>query len=153
MQAEVLALLGELITDLKMSLLMISHDLGVIASICEQTMVMRSGRFVEAGETHGILRRPREDYTRRLIAAMPRRDENDGRSAAEPPAKSPVLEVRNLEREYRSLSGQVLTKAVDGVNFSIGRGTIFGIVGESGCGKSTLSRIVMGLDRPTGGAV
>jgi peptide/nickel transport system ATP-binding protein len=152
-QAEVLALLGDLIADLKMSLLMISHDLGVIASICERTMVMRSGRRIEQGETQVVLRQPREEYTRRLIASMPHRDKVVQRSRAAPLAEPPVLEVRNLEREYRSLTGQVLTKAVDGVSFQIKRGTIFGVVGESGCGKSTLSRIVMGLDRPTGGEV
>ncbi|WP_442580768.1 dipeptide ABC transporter ATP-binding protein [Mesorhizobium sp. ASY16-5R] len=154
-QAEVLALLGELISELKMSLLMISHDLGVIASICERTMVMKSGRRVEAGETGRVLHQPEEAYTQRLIAAMPRRSETDerqapsGKQAGEPP----VLQVVSLERDYRSLSGHVLTKAVDGVSFAIERGNIFGIVGESGCGKSTLSRIVMGLDRPTGGRV
>ena len=154
-QAEVLALLGELISELKMSLLMISHDLGVIASICERTMVMKSGRRVEAGETGDILHQPKEAYTQRLIAAMPRRGEADkrqapsGKQAGEPP----VLQVVGLERDYRSLSGHVLTKAVDGVSFAVERGSIFGIVGESGCGKSTLSRIVMGLDRPTGGRV
>src|SRR5690606_13012123 len=67
--------------------------------------------------------------------------------------EAPVLQVVGVEREYRSLSGQVLTKAVNGVSFAVEGGTIFGIVGESGCGKSTLSRIVMGLDRPTGGKV
>ncbi|MCC6204202.1 MAG: ABC transporter ATP-binding protein [Hyphomicrobiales bacterium] len=152
-QAEVLALLGDLITDLKMSLLMISHDLGVIASICERTMVMRSGRHVEDGETERVLRNPGQDYTRRLIAAIPRRDQDSADGLGERPGEPPVLEVRNLEREYRSLSGHVLTKAVDGVSFKVEKGTIFGIVGESGCGKSTLSRIVMGLDRPTSGEV
>ncbi|MBL8583679.1 MAG: ABC transporter ATP-binding protein [Rhizobiaceae bacterium] len=153
-QAEVLALLGELIDDLKMSLLLISHDLGVIASICERTLVMKSGASVEAGDTVQILRRPQQAYTQRLIAAMPRRDDAGERSVPGiAPGEPPVLEVRQVEREYRSLSGQLLTKAVDGVSFSIRRGTIFGIVGESGCGKSTLSRIVMGLDRPTGGKI
>jgi peptide/nickel transport system ATP-binding protein len=153
-QAEVLALLGELIADLKMSLLMISHDLGVIASICERTMVMQSGRQVEDGDTTTVLHQPRADYTRRLIAAMPRRDEAGQQTLPVAwPEPQPVLETRNLEREYRSLRGHVLTKAVDGVSFKIKPGTIFGVVGESGCGKSTLSRMVMGLDRPTGGDV
>jgi len=153
-QAEVLALLGELIRDLDMSLLMISHDLGVIASICEKTLVMKSGRQIESGDTEQVLHRPGDAYTRRLVAAMPHRDEGAGRMPPPPPpGEPPVLEVKDLRREYRGLSGQVLTTAVDGVSFSVERGTIFGIVGESGCGKSTLSRIVMGLDRPTSGKV
>jgi peptide/nickel transport system ATP-binding protein len=153
-QAEVLALLGELIRDLDMSLLMISHDLGVIASICEKTLVMKSGRQIESGDTEQVLHRPGDAYTRRLVAAMPHRDEGASRMPPLPPQGAPpVLEVQDLRREYRGLSGQVLTTAVDGVSFSVERGTIFGIVGESGCGKSTLSRIVMGLDRPTSGKV
>ena len=153
-QAEVLALLGELIRDLDMSLLMISHDLGVIASICEKTLVMKSGRQIESGDTEQVLHRPGDAYTRRLVAAMPHRDEGASRMPPLPPqGEPPVLEVKDLRREYRGLSGQVLTTAVDGVSFSVERGTIFGIVGESGCGKSTLSRIVMGLDRPTSGKV
>ena len=153
-QAEVLALLGELIRDLDMSLLMISHDIGVIASICEKTLVMKSGRQIESGDTEQVLHRPGDAYTRRLVAAMPHRDEGAGRMPPPPPpGEPPVLEVKDLRREYRGLSGQVLTTAVDGVSFSVERGTIFGIVGESGCGKSTLSRIVMGLDRPTSGKV
>ncbi len=153
-QAEVLALLGELISDLQMSLLMVSHDLGVIASICERTLVMKSGQHVESGDTQLVLRNPQQPYTRRLISAIPRRDDEDkARPLAAHPSETPVLEVQNLSREYRSLSGQVLSKAVNDLSFSVKRGTIFGIVGESGCGKSTLSRIVMGLDRPTAGKV
>ncbi|WP_019170064.1 ABC transporter ATP-binding protein [Pseudaminobacter salicylatoxidans] len=153
-QAEVLALLGELISDLKMSLLMISHDLGVIASICERTLVMQSGCHVESGATQQVLRNPKQDYTRRLISAIPRREDDDARRLpAAGPGETPVLEVQNLSREYRSLSGQVLSRAVNDLSFTVRRGTIFGIVGESGCGKSTLSRIVMGLDRPTAGKI
>src|SRR5690606_3484354 len=86
------------------------------------------------------------------ISAIPRRDHED-RAPPPAPGETPVLEVRNLTREYCALSGQVLSRAVDDLSFSVRRGTIFGIVGESGCGKSTLSRIVMGLDRPTAGKV
>lgn len=151
-QAEVLELLGELIRDLDMALLLISHDLGVIASVCEQTLVMRAGTSVESGATVQVLQRPGQAYTRELIAAMPRRKADPGEVtlAAEAP---PVLAVRHLVREYRTLTGQSLVRAVDDVSFEIGRGEIFGIVGESGCGKSTLSRVVMALDQPTGGQV
>ncbi|TAN13464.1 MAG: ABC transporter ATP-binding protein [Burkholderiaceae bacterium] len=149
-QADVLALLGELIRELHMSLLLISHDLGVIASICERTLVMRGGRSVEQGPTDQVLRAPRADYTRELIAAVPRRGDEPAAAAQQ---EAPVLDVRHLVREYRFMSGQVATRAVDDVSFAIGRGEIYGIVGESGCGKSTLARVVMGLDRPTSGRV
>jgi len=163
-QAEVLELLGELIGELGMSLLMISHDLGVIASISERTLVMNAGRCVEEGETEQVLRRPAQAYTQRLIAALPRPAEA---SVPSPPATAedaatlasgsagqrPLVEVKGLERAYGGSAGHTPMKAVDGVSFKIEPGTIFGIVGESGCGKSTLARIVMGLDRPTGGQV
>ncbi len=156
-QAEVLELLGELISELRMSLLMISHDLGVVASICERTLVMHAGRMVEAGPTETVLRHPSEAYTQRLLAAMPR-IESAIEHEAEPseralPGTPPILEVVNLERSYAPRSGSAPAKAVDGVSFEIPAGTIHGIVGESGCGKSTLARIVMALDRPTSGTV
>jgi peptide/nickel transport system ATP-binding protein len=154
-QAEVLELLGELIAELGMSLLLISHDLGVVASIAERTLVMRAGRGVESGETEQVLRRPSQLYTQRLIGALPRAQQfgPQANSGGKTSGSPPLLEVRNLERVYRNAAGHVLMKAVDGASFSIERGTIHGIVGESGCGKSTLARIVMGLDRPTGGHV
>ncbi|MDQ0470820.1 dipeptide ABC transporter ATP-binding protein [Labrys wisconsinensis] len=150
-QAEVLELLGELIAELGMSLLMISHDLGVVASICERTLVMHAGRCVEAGATAEVLHRPSQPYTQRLVAALPRSlaaGPAAERRAA--PGAPPLLDVVGLERAYAGRGG---AKAVDGVSFAVRAGTIHGIVGESGCGKSTLARIVMGLDRPTAGTV
>jgi ABC-type glutathione transport system ATPase component len=159
-QAEVLELVGELISEFHMSLLLISHDLGVVSSITERTLVMNAGRCMEQGETERVLRHPSHPYTRKLIDALPRPEErlktpatSAAPAAASPQASRPVLEVRSLERGYGGHVGRPLVKAVDGVNFKIEPGTIHGIVGESGCGKSTLARIVMGLDRPTGGQV
>jgi ABC-type glutathione transport system ATPase component len=168
-QAEVLDLLGELIAELSMSLLIISHDLGVIASISERTLVMNAGKCMEQGKTERVLRQPTHPYTQRLIAALPRPAKDKGpnlaattaspieASALLPPAKrsdgSFLVEVRDVESHYGRRADQTLTKAVDGVSFAIAPGTIFGIVGESGCGKSTLARVVMGLNRPTRGQV
>jgi peptide/nickel transport system ATP-binding protein len=167
-QAEVLDLLGELIAELRMSLLIISHDLGVIASISERTLVMNAGKCMEEGETARVLRRPAHPYTQRLIAALPRpaRDSEAGSAAApnpveastSPAAVTPgqagfLVEVRDVESHYGRRTDPAVTKAVDGVSFAIAPGTIFGIVGESGCGKSTLARVVMGLNRPTRGQV
>jgi peptide/nickel transport system ATP-binding protein len=158
-QAEVLELLGELIADLNMSLLLISHDLGVVASVTERTLVMKAGRCVETGPTARVLQQPAEAYTQRLVTAFPRvalsadAEQRDKIAPRLPGPTAPVLEVQNLEREYRSSFGSMSFKAVSGVGFSIPPSTIFGVVGESGCGKSTLARIVMGLDRPTNGHV
>ncbi len=157
-QAEVLKLLGELVAEMGMSLLMISHDLGVIASICERCLVLNRGEFVEEGLTPAVLLEPAQEYTKRLIAAQPRLEETLN-TPAQPTTKkngSPyqaLLEVAALEREYTDRHGRVVMKAVDGISFRQEAGTIHGIVGESGCGKSTLARIVMGLDKPTSGDV
>jgi ABC-type glutathione transport system ATPase component len=157
-QAEVLELMGELIRESDMSLLLISHDLGVISSITERTLVMHAGKFIEEGETRRVLGAPEKSYTKALIAALPNPDAKRRLPAAvaapsSETASRPVLEVRNVERGYGNRNGAAIVKAVDGVSFSILPGTIHGIVGESGCGKSTLARIVMGLDRPTSGQV
>jgi peptide/nickel transport system ATP-binding protein len=161
-QAEVLDLLGELIAELSMSLLIISHDLGVIASISERTLVMNAGKCMEQGETERVLRRPMHPYTQKLIAALPRPAKDKAANPIETSALRPraklldgsfLVEVRDVESHYGRRADQTLTKAVDGVSFAIAPGTIFGIVGESGCGKSTLARVVMGLNRPTRGQV
>jgi peptide/nickel transport system ATP-binding protein len=168
-QAEVLDLLGELIAELSMSLLIISHDLGVIASISERTLVMNAGKCIEEGETEQILRRPARPYTQKLIAALPRpaKDEEPAGGSAgtasiatsPPPAQTKpanrnwLVEVKDVESQYRQRGDHALIKAVDGVSFAVAPGTIFGVVGESGCGKSTLARVVMGLNRPTRGQV
>jgi peptide/nickel transport system ATP-binding protein len=167
-QAEVLDLLGELIAELGMSLLIISHDLGVIASISERTLVMNAGKCMEEGETEQVLRRPAHPYTQKLIAALPRpvMDKEPNLAIVVDPTEAPsslaqtkpldgnfLVEVRDVESQYGRRADQTLIKAVDGVSFAIAPGTIFGIVGESGCGKSTLARVVMGLNRPTRGQV
>jgi len=167
-QAEVLELLSELIAELSMSLLLISHDLGVIASMSERTLVMNAGTCVEEGKTEQILRRPAHPYTQALIAALPhpaKHEERTGSTAAATvtapvePVQTPssdrswLVDVRDVESQYRQRGDHTLIKAVDGVSFTLAPGTIFGIVGESGCGKSTLARVVMGLHRPTRGQV
>ncbi len=150
-QAEVLALIGDLVADLGMGLILVSHDLGVVASIAARTLVMRAGRVVEAGDTAEVLRRPAQPYTRALIAARPRAAEAAVRLPF--PARATLLDVRDLRRAYPARDGGGATAAVDGVSFAVEAGTVFGVVGESGCGKSTLARLVMGLDRPDGGTI
>jgi ABC-type glutathione transport system ATPase component len=159
-QADVLKLIGELIGELGMSLMLISHDLGVISSITERVLVMHAGRCMEQGETADILRHPSHPYTRKLLDALPKREDGpkapasaSAPEAGSEPTTRPVLEVRALERIYGTRSGQPVVRAVDGVSFSMQPGTIHGIVGESGSGKSTLARMVMGLDRPSAGQV
>ena len=150
-QAQVLDLINELVARLNLTVIMISHDVGAIATVAKRCAVMYRGEIVEAGETRDILRAPQHDYTKRLLAAVP---EIDAPLAARPEreSSSPLLEVKGLAKTYATKSGGEV-RAVDGVDFSVARGEVLGIVGESGSGKSTIARLVLRLVEPTAGEV
>jgi peptide/nickel transport system ATP-binding protein len=156
-QARILDLLRGLMRDAGVSLILISHDLAMVAEMADRIAIMRQGEIVESGETLGLFRTLRHPYSRALIAASayrprarPHQSVDDGRP--------PILVVRDLSRDYglprRSPFHQARhLRAVDGVGFVIGRGENVGLVGESGSGKSTLARLVLALDRPSRGVV
>ena len=152
-QAEILALLRSLQKRLGMSMLFITHDMGVVAEVADHVLVMKDGRVVEGAEVHELFAHPKEEYTRKLLAAVPQLNlvpspliGDDGRGDA--PLE---LEVRNLEVQYRTGFGRPGTLAVDDVSFVVPNGQIVGLVGESGSGKSTIGRAVIGLVKATGG--
>ncbi len=150
-QAQVLDLINELVEKLNLTVIMISHDVGAIATVAKRCAVMYHGEIVEEGETVDILRAPRHDYTRKLLAAVPDIDAPLDLQQA-PTASAPLLEVKDLSKVYATRScGEV--RAVDAVDFSLAKGEILGIVGESGSGKSTIARLVLRLIEPTGGQV
>ncbi|MBM2576221.1 ABC transporter ATP-binding protein [Jannaschia sp. Os4] len=141
-QATILDLLRGLVAEEGMAMILVTHDLGVVAGMADRVAVMKAGRVVETGATRDVLSAPAEPYTSDLLAASrppPR--------APRPVAEAPVLEVRDLRRTYGA------TRAVDGVSLVLHRGESLGLVGESGCGKSTLTRLLLGLERPDGGTV
>jgi peptide/nickel transport system ATP-binding protein len=166
-QARILALLGEVREQGGLSLILVSHDLGVIASVCDRVLVMNDGRIVEEGPTELILSRPKDAYTRELIAANPSFEPTGATRAgsdAEPGGvPDPILDVEGLSVTYgraRSAIGRMLRRpgqqpvhAVREVNFSVREGEILGIVGESGSGKTTLGRAVVGLTSPSEGQI
>ena len=152
-QAQILDLLTALTREEEMALLLITHDLAVVAGRTTHTAVMEKGRIVEQGETEALFRTRRHDYTRRLFAASGHRPVR--RPQTRPEA---LLSVEAATRDYllpRSspFAARKTLRAVDSVSFTIRKGESVGLVGESGCGKSTLSRAILGLDPLQGGAI
>jgi ABC-type microcin C transport system duplicated ATPase subunit YejF len=163
-QAQVLDLMDELKRETKAGLVLITHDMGVIARMADRVVVMRYGEAVERGPVDQVFASPKHDYTRMLLDAMPRLDRADRGSrptiAAPPPTEvKPLLEVDDIHVTFPvqvpgGLFGHsVPLRAVDGVSLSLRPGETLGVVGESGCGKSTLARGVLRLLDPSAGSV
>ena len=146
------------------TLVIITHDLGVVAGLCDKVLVMRGGRIVERGAIEKIFNAAEHAYTRALLAALPRPDAAPGKppqslSRQAAAANDVLLRVDGLKVHFPARvqdglrSRTVPLKAVDGVSFRVADGETVGIVGESGCGKSTLSRAVLQLIGSTGGRI
>jgi ABC-type microcin C transport system duplicated ATPase subunit YejF len=147
-QSQILEILKNLKQDKHTAIALVSHDMGVIATLAETVQVMRRGEIVESGPAEQVFTRPRHDYTKMLLAAVPRLDTD---LAPEPPpgVDGPLLTVSDLRVTF-PLKGGLFEKtrqlhAVDGVSFTLNKGETLGIVGESGSGKSTLARAVLQL--------
>ena len=163
-QAQVLELMDELKRETGTGIALITHNMGVVARMCDRVIVMRHGEIVEEGGADDIFYAPKADYTKMLLNAVPRIDEPDrpGRpvlSEAPPAATPPVLTVDEMKVHFPiQVKGGLFgkrkpLKAVDGVSFDLRPGETLGVVGESGCGKSTLARGVLKLIPPTDGTV
>lgn len=145
-QAQILALLKGLVAEDGMGMLMITHDLAVVADMADTITVMRKGVVVESAPTRTLLAEMQHDYTKMLFAAS-----NHQVNLPTKPAPAPLLQVRGVCRDYRLPRTQLFAKpgtfrAVKDVSFTIEKGERLGLVGESGCGKSTLTRAILGLD-------
>jgi peptide/nickel transport system ATP-binding protein len=141
-QAEVLALLKELQRETGMGVLIITHDLGVVAEIADRVVVMEKGELVETGTVRDVYKNPRHSYTRKLISAAP------GKGTMHEPASEgqPLLVVKNARKRYGAFD------ALKEVSFTLRAGETMAIVGESGSGKSTLARVLLRLDEADGGS-
>jgi len=177
-QAQILELLRDLQHKLGMAMLLITHDLGVVANMADEVVVIYHGEIMEAGPVESIFRNPQHPYLKGLMAAVPHFDMKPGerlKALRDVPvnlesligkkkvkAEGPeiLLSVNNLSKTFktrnRGLFGTreaALVHAVDDVSFDIRRGECLGLVGESGCGKTTVSKILMRAVTPDGGSV
>ena len=171
-QRQVMELMGKLKQTHNMSMLFISHDLGVVGEIADHVVVMRGGEIREKAPVAEIFRDPKDAYTKALLACRPSMTENparlmviddhiSGRAAqAASPAKDPnapvILQVRGLKKSFfikTGLFGKREFQAVKDVNFELRKGYTIGVVGESGSGKTTMGLTLLRLHEPTGGEV
>jgi peptide/nickel transport system ATP-binding protein len=153
-QAQILDLLKGLVTDFGMGLLMITHDLAVVADMADRIVVMRNGEVVEQGETRALFAGMKHPYTRMLFEASA----HEVNLPETPVTDAPVLAVKGVSRDYvlprTKLFGPRITfRAVNKVSFTIKKGERVGLVGESGCGKSTLTRAILGLEQVQEGTI
>jgi len=180
-QAQILKLLVELQHELGMAVLLITHDLGVVANVAEEIIVMYRGEIMESGTLGDIFGRARHPYLRALLRAVPRFDMQPGerltplreippgdaphlmaqRPAWPADATGPLLECTDIRKSFglrrgglfRAAGTNLRVVAVDGVSLQIARGECLGLVGESGCGKTTLSKVLLRALAPDSGSV
>ena len=182
-QAQILDLMRGLCRDRNVGMILITHDMGVIAEVTDRVAVMYRGKLVELGETAQVLGSPKHDYTKSLISAVPRPDKRInrfplvtyiedvgerkevdvashwlGQTQDYADFDGPLLKLTDLSMRFITKhsifpSKRIYLDAVKKVNFDIKSGEVFGIVGESGSGKSTIARMVTGIYKPTGGKI
>ncbi|MDG6108004.1 dipeptide ABC transporter ATP-binding protein [Dactylosporangium aurantiacum] len=156
-QAQILRVLRDVREATGAALVLVSHDLGVVAGMADEVAVMRAGRVVERAPVRQLYAHPQEPYTRELLRAQPRLDA--AVTPRRPAAGEPVLRVRGLRRTFGLHHGRVLRRrvgsihAVDGVDLTVHPGQTHALVGESGSGKSTTLLEILGLRPPEGGTI
>lgn len=157
-QAQILQLLRDLRDELGIAIIFITHDMGVVAEICDDVLVMYKGKVVERGPVRRILDAPEHPYTIGLMNAVPRMDAPLRAPLVAPTDSGPALEVVDLRTDVMAGRRGVFRRlapfyAVDGVSLHVRRGETLSLVGESGCGKSTLSRTIVGIYRAASGRI
>lgn len=157
-QAQILSLIKELQQSRQLTVIFITHDLGVAAQMANHVLVMEKGRLVEQGETQSIFKNPVQPYTQKLLSAVLTTAKPATNHAIDY-SQPPLLEVKKLEVGFKQYSGvwfqkiKNIVKGVDEVSINLYKGEILGLVGESGSGKSTLGRSIIRLVDAQGGEV
>ncbi|MFC0543576.1 dipeptide ABC transporter ATP-binding protein [Kutzneria chonburiensis] len=144
-QQQILDLLRDIRDTEGTGTLLITHNLGVVADVADRVLVLRNGKVVEEADTETLFAAPKADYTKKLLAAVPKL--GDTRHEEQPAVENPVLRLDNIVVEYHG------RRVVDDVSLHVGRGEIVGLVGESGSGKTTLAQCALGLVKPRSGMV
>ncbi|MBP0460961.1 dipeptide ABC transporter ATP-binding protein [Streptomyces montanisoli] len=155
-QAEILDLLRDLTVGSGTAVLLVTHNMGVVADFADRVAVMLKGEIVETGTVEDVLLRPTHDYTKRLLAAVPRltvAEQGSERAGVQesPAPPEPVVDLRDVSVLFGR--GSRAVRALDGVSLVVRPGETVGLVGESGSGKSTAARVALGLITPSEGAV
>ncbi|GAA3341233.1 ABC transporter ATP-binding protein [Curtobacterium pusillum] len=161
-QAEILELLRRLAADTGTGVLLVTHNMGVVADFADRVAVMLQGEIVETGSVEDVLLRPEHDYTKRLLAAVPRLAVAGAPAAAAAAAvttsasdgrrdTAPVVDLRDVSVTFGR--GARAVHALRGIDIAVHAGETVGLVGESGSGKSTAARVALGLVKPTSGSV
>ena len=156
-QDEILALLNTLVTEEGLSLLLITHNLGVVRKMADRVYVMERGRIVETGSRSAIFDAPNHEYTQKLMAAVPPLYGTKVNTVEHEGPKS-TIEVSHVSKDFEIRSGLLnrktgIFRAANDVSLNIKQGDIFGIAGESGSGKTTIAKMILGLTNPTEGQI
>ena len=154
-QAEILDLLRRCRDEFGAAIVIITHNMGVVADLADRVAVMYQGEVVEEAPVAELFGNPQADYTKRLLAAVPRLEASTGvaRRAIITEDVEPVVQATALEIEYPGRLGSPAFRAVKGVDLAIRPGEVLGLVGESGSGKTTIGRAMAGLTKVTGGSL
>ncbi|TCS66497.1 peptide/nickel transport system ATP-binding protein [Primorskyibacter sedentarius] len=140
-QAQILGLLEQLQAETGMGLLIITHDLGVVAEMADRVVVMNAGEIVETGSATDVYRNPQHPYTQKLIAAAP----GQGDMSHGVPEQEPLLRLTGVKKNYGAFT------ALNGISFDLMAGETLAVVGESGSGKSTMAKVLLQLEEASGG--
>ena len=156
-QDEILTLLNNLVTEEGLSLLLITHNLGVVRKMADRVYVMEHGKIVETGTRDTIFQSPKHEYTKKLMGAVPPLYGNKVKTI-DYNGSIPAIELNTVSKDFKTRSGFFNNKvdvfrAANDVSLSINQGDIYGIAGESGSGKTTVAKMILGLTEPSTGEI